>query len=85
MRLFGGERMQNMMEALNLEDDMPIENKMLTGTIESAQQKVEARNFGIRKNVLQFDDVMNRQREIIYEPALPRCWMGKISTTTFRR
>ncbi|MEM0530234.1 preprotein translocase subunit SecA [Zongyangia sp. HA2173] len=67
MRLFGGERMQNMMEALNLEDDMPIENKMLTGTIESAQQKVEARNFGIRKNVLQFDDVMNRQREIIYD------------------
>ncbi|MBC8570593.1 preprotein translocase subunit SecA [Zongyangia hominis] len=66
MRLFGGERMQGMMEALNLEEDMPIENKMLTNTIESAQSKVETRNFGIRKNVLQFDDVMNRQREIIY-------------------
>lgn len=66
MRLFGGERIQSLMDTLKVEEDMPIENRMLTNIIESAQQKVEARNFGIRKNVLQFDDVMNRQREIIY-------------------
>ncbi|WP_411675775.1 preprotein translocase subunit SecA [Caproicibacter sp.] len=66
MRLFGGERINAMMERLKVDEDTPIENKMLTNTIESAQRKIEGRNFGIRKNVLQFDDVMNRQREIIY-------------------
>ncbi len=66
MRLFGGERMKAVMERLNAPDDMPIENKMLSNIIESSQQKVESRNFAIRKNVLQYDDVMNRQREIIY-------------------
>ena len=66
MRLFGGERIQNMMNMIGAEDDMPIEAKILSNSIESAQSKVETRNFGIRKNVLQFDDVMNRQREVIY-------------------
>ena len=66
MRLFGGERVQSLMNTLGLEEDMPIETKMISGTIESAQKKLEARNFSIRKNVLQFDDVMNKQREIIY-------------------
>ena len=66
MRLFGGERIQGLMEKLGAEDDMPIEAKILSNSIESAQMKVEARNFGIRKNVLQFDDVMNSQREVIY-------------------
>ena len=66
MRLFGGDRMQIIMDRLNVEENVPIENKMLSNTIESAQRKVESRNFGIRKNVLQYDDVMNRQREIIY-------------------
>lgn len=66
MRLFGGERMQAIMERLNAPEDMPIENKMLSNIIESSQEKVESRNFAIRKNVLQYDDVMNRQREIIY-------------------
>ncbi len=66
MRLFGGERLQNMMNALKVPDDQPIENKMVSNSIESAQKKVEGRNFSIRKNVLQFDDVMNRQRELIY-------------------
>ncbi|MBQ4153016.1 MAG: SEC-C domain-containing protein, partial [Oscillospiraceae bacterium] len=66
MRLFGGERIQNMMNMLKIEEDQPIENKVLTNSIESAQRKVEGRNFGIRKNVLQFDDVMNKQRELIY-------------------
>ena len=66
MRLFGGERIQGLMDKLGAEDDMPIEAKILSNSIESAQMKVEARNFGIRKNVLQFDDVMNSQREVIY-------------------
>lgn len=66
MRLFGGERVQNMMGSLGLEEDQPIEMKVLTNAIESAQRKVEGRNFGIRKNVLRYDDVMNKQREIIY-------------------
>ncbi|WP_312644970.1 preprotein translocase subunit SecA [Hydrogenoanaerobacterium sp.] len=66
MRLFGGERIQNMMDTLGVDEDMPIENRILTNSIENAQGKVEGRNFGIRKNVLQFDDVMNKQREIIY-------------------
>ena len=66
MRLFGGERMESVMTRLNTPDDMAIENKALSGIIESSQQKVEGRNFAIRKNVLQYDDVMNKQREIIY-------------------
>jgi len=66
MRLFGGERIKNLMNRLNVEEDTPIENSVLSNTIEGAQRKVEGRNFGIRKNVLQFDDVLNRQREIIY-------------------
>ena len=66
MRLFGGERITTIMERLNVDEDTPIENKMLSNTIEGSQKKIEGRNFGIRKNVLQFDDVMNRQREIIY-------------------
>jgi len=66
MRLFGGERLQNMMNMLNVPDDQPINAKMVSSAIESAQAKVEGRNFGIRKHVLQYDDVMNRQREIIY-------------------
>ncbi|MBT4936844.1 preprotein translocase subunit SecA [Candidatus Peregrinibacteria bacterium] len=67
MRLFGSERMQKMMETLGLPDDMPIENKMISNAIESAQKKVEVRNFEIRKHILQYDDVMNKHREIIYE------------------
>ncbi|MBQ9674102.1 MAG: preprotein translocase subunit SecA [Ruminococcus sp.] len=66
MRLFGGDRMKSIMNTLKVSDDTPIENKMLSNIIESSQEKVETRNFGIRKNVLQYDDVMNRQREIIY-------------------
>lgn len=66
MRLFGGDRITSLMDRLNVDEDTPIEHKMLSNTIESAQRKIEGRNFGIRKSVLQFDDVMNRQREIIY-------------------
>ncbi|MGL5328523.1 MAG: preprotein translocase subunit SecA [Peptostreptococcaceae bacterium] len=66
MRLFGSERIQGVVEKIGLEDDMPIEHKMLTKSIETAQKKVEGKNFGIRKHVLQYDDVMNKQREIIY-------------------
>lgn len=67
MRLFGGERISNLMNTLKVEEDMPIEAGMLSKTIESAQRKVEGRNFAIRKNVLQYDDVLNRQREVIYK------------------
>ncbi|MBQ6622126.1 MAG: preprotein translocase subunit SecA [Mogibacterium sp.] len=66
MRLFGGERMQKMVETVGLEDDEAIEAKMLSRSIENAQKKVEGKNFGIRKYVLQYDNVMNKQREIIY-------------------
>ena len=66
MRLFGGDRVTNMMDTLKVDEDMPIQSKMLTGIIESSQKKIEGRNFNIRKNVLNYDDVMNTQREIIY-------------------
>ena len=66
MRLFGGERITNMMERLNVDEDMPIENKLLTKSIQQAQTTVESRNFQTRKSVLEYDDVMNKQREIIY-------------------
>ena len=67
MRIFAGDRLENMMKALNVEETMPIESKALTRIIESSQKKVEGRNFSIRKNVLNYDDVMNTQREIIYK------------------
>ena len=66
IRLFSGERMQRMMTTLGFADDEAIENKMVTNAIERAQKGIEGRNFEIRKNVLQYDDVMNKQREIIY-------------------
>ena len=66
MRMFGGERVQSVMQTLGIEEDMPIENRFLTNTIESSQRKVEGRNFSIRKNVLDFDDVMSQQRMTIY-------------------
>ena len=66
MRLFGGERLQGLMDKMKIEDDVPIEAGMVSNSIESAQRKVESRNFAIRKNVLQYDEVMNSQRQIIY-------------------
>ena len=66
MRLFGSDRMQGLVDKVGLEDDMPIEHRFLTKSIESAQKKVEGKNFGIRKHVLQYDDVMNKQREVVY-------------------
>ncbi len=67
MRIFAGDRLENMMRTLNVDEDTPIESKMLTKIVESSQRKVEGRNFSIRKNVLNYDDVMNTQREIIYK------------------
>ncbi|RBP44169.1 preprotein translocase subunit SecA [Garciella nitratireducens] len=67
MRLFGSEKIQGLVESIGLEEDQPIEHRMLTKGIENAQRKVEGRNFGIRKHVLQYDNVMNQQREIIYK------------------
>ena len=66
MRLFGGDRITGMMNALKVDENTPIQSKMLSSVIESSQKKIEGRNFNIRKNVLNYDDVMNAQREIIY-------------------
>ena len=66
MRLFSSDRVKDMVSKLGMDDDMPLEANILTKSIESAQKKVEGRNFGIRKHVLQYDDVINKQREIIY-------------------
>ena len=66
MRLFGSDRLTNIVNALGLEDDQPIEHKMLSKAIENAQKRVEGKNFDIRRHVLEYDDVMNKQREVIY-------------------
>ena len=70
MRLFGSERIQKMMESLGIADDEPIDQKILSGAIENAQKKIEGRNFSVRKHVLEYDDVMNTQRETIYSQRL---------------
>ena len=67
LRLFGSERIQSMMESLGVDEDTPLDQKVLSNAIESAQKRVESRNFQTRKNVLEYDDVMNTQREIIYK------------------
>ena len=67
LRLFGGERVTTIMNTLRTPEDMPIESKMISNVIESSQKRVESRNFSVRKSVLSFDDVMNRQRELIYK------------------
>ena len=67
MRLYGGERISSMMETLKVEEDTPLESKLLSRTIESAQRKKEGMNFAARKHVLEYDDVMNKQRELIYK------------------
>ena len=66
MRIFGGERVKMIMERVGMEDGDPIENNYTTRAIENAQKKVEAHNFDIRKHLLEFDDVMNKQREVVY-------------------
>ncbi len=66
MRLFGGERINSIMNTLKVDENLPIEAKMISNTIENAQKRIEGKNFAIRKSVLQYDDVMNRQRELIY-------------------
>lgn len=66
MRRFGADNITGLMDKIGMDDDMPIENKMISKSIETAQKRVEARNFEIRKNVLEYDNVMNKQREVIY-------------------
>ena len=66
MRIFGSDRMKKLMETLGVPDDMPIENGMISKSIEQAQKKVEGNNFDIRKHLVEYDDVMNKQRETIY-------------------
>ena len=70
MRLFGSERMMNMMETMGIDEDTPIDAKILSGAIENAQKTVESRNYQTRKSVLEYDDVMNTQRKVIYEQRL---------------
>lgn len=70
MRLFGSERIKNMMDRLGIDDDTPIENSLITRSIESSQKRVEGHNFDIRKHLLEYDDVMNKHREIIYSRRL---------------
>jgi preprotein translocase subunit SecA len=67
MRIFGGDRMKSLMSTLKVPEDMPIENKMISKTIESAQRKVEGNNFDIRKHLVEYDDVINKHREVIYK------------------
>jgi preprotein translocase subunit SecA len=67
MRIFGGDRIKGLMTALNIPDDEPIQAKMVSGAIESAQSKIEGFNFDARKHLLEYDDVMNKQREIVYK------------------
>ncbi len=67
MRIFGGDRMKNLMNSLGLPDDLPIENKIISRSIESAQKKVEGHNFDIRKHLVEYDDVINKHREVIYK------------------
>ncbi|MDO8885705.1 preprotein translocase subunit SecA [Candidatus Oleimmundimicrobium sp.] len=76
MRLFGGDRIGGIMQRLGLPDDMPIEHSMISKSVERAQREVESQNFNIRKHVLEYDDVMNIQREIIYEQR-KRCLKGE--------
>ena len=85
MRLFGGERTQALMDKLGMDDTMPIENKMITNSIETAQKRIEGRNFDIRKNVLQYDDVMNKQREIIYTLFTPTRNLKTLQKRTLSR
>ena len=66
MRIFGSERISNIMDRLGIEEDQPIEHRLVTKAIENAQRKVEAHNFEIRKHLLEYDNVMNQQREVIY-------------------
>lgn len=67
MRLFGGDRINNLMDTLKVDESIPIETKIISNAVENAQKKLEGRNFGIRKHVLEYDDVMNQQRKIIYK------------------
>ena len=66
MRIFAGERVQAMMDRLGMEEDIPIEHRWVTRAVENAQKKVEERNFDVRKNLLEYDDVMNQQRKSMY-------------------
>src|ERR1700722_2102207 len=66
MRIFGGQRMQNLMLRLGMEEDVPIESKIISRRIQSAQEAVEAQNFAARKHILEYDDVMNKQRQAVY-------------------
>ena len=84
MRLFGSERIQNMMDTLGIADDEPIDQKILSGAIENAQKKKESINFQTRKNVLEYDDVMNTQRKASTSSAA-RCWTATTCAILYSR
>ena len=77
MRLFGSERLMKVFTSLGVAENEQIEHKMLSNAIEKAQEKIEFNNFGIRKNLLDYDQVNNEQREIIYKKSAARCWMAR--------
>lgn len=83
MRRFGADNITGIMDKIGMDDDMPIENKMISKSIETAQKRVEVRNFEIRKNVLEYDDVMNKQREVIYGQRR-QILMGENMTSSIR-
>jgi preprotein translocase subunit SecA len=84
MKMYGGERVEQLMDWLKIEEDMPIESGMLTKSIENAQKKVEGRNFDARKHVLQYDDVMNKQRKVIYDERKRILMGGDLREQTLR-
>jgi preprotein translocase subunit SecA len=84
MRRFGGDKLKNMMTTLGLPENEPIQNGLISRTIESAQNKIEGFNFDIRKHVLEYDDVMNKQREVVYRKRREILTMKDMKTETFR-
>ena len=84
MRRFGGDKMKSMMTTLGLPEDEPIVNSLISRTIESAQSKIEGFNFDIRKHVLEYDDVMNKQREVVYRKRRTMLTMDDFRDETLR-
>jgi preprotein translocase subunit SecA len=83
LRRFGGQRMQNVIERIGLEEDVPIEAGMVSGSVRRAQEQVESQNFQIRKRILEYDDVLNKQREVIYDIRRDILMGGRVDTWTY--
>ncbi len=85
MRIFGGDRMKKIMESMNVPEDMPVESRIISKSIESAQKRVEGRNFDMRKHIVEYDDVMNYHREIVYSKRREILFGGDLSEETIAR